>query len=58
MTMVTPLAYIIEQPREVLIWGRLPDLAGSSIDTLTSTFMSWTGFVWFEKDRTGYADVH
>jgi lipopolysaccharide transport system permease protein len=55
--MVNPLTFIIEQAREVLIWGRLPDWAGLGMYTLAATAVAWVGYAWFQKTRKGFADV-
>ncbi|MDP1639247.1 MAG: ABC transporter permease [Candidatus Nitrotoga sp.] len=55
--MANPLTFIIEQAREVLILGRLPDWAGLGIYTLCATVVAWVGYVWFQKTRKGFADV-
>jgi lipopolysaccharide transport system permease protein len=55
--MVNPLTFIIEQSREVLIWGHLPDWIGLGIYTLAATVIGWLGYVWFQKTRKGFADV-
>ena len=55
--MANPLTFIIEQAREVLIWGNLPDWAGLGIYTLIATAFAWAGYAWFQKTRKGFADV-
>jgi lipopolysaccharide transport system permease protein len=55
--LANPLTFIIEQAREVLIWGHLPDLIGLSIYTLVAVFIAWVGYAWFQKTRKGFADV-
>lgn len=55
--MANPLTFIIEQAREVLIWGRLPNWAGLGIYTLAATAAAWVGYAWFQKTRKGFADV-
>ncbi len=55
--MANPLTFIIEQAREVLIWGRLPDWLGLGIYTLMALVVAWAGYVWFQKTRKGFADV-
>ncbi len=55
--MINPLTFIIEQARQVLIWGYLPDWEGLGIYTLLATFVAWVGYVWFQKTRKGFADV-
>ena len=52
-----PLTFIIEQAREVLIWGRLPNWFGLGIYTLAATSVAWSGYAWFQKTRKGFADV-
>lgn len=54
---INPLTFIIEQQREVLIWGNLPDWKGLAVYTLLSSGFAWLGYVWFQKTRKGFADV-
>lgn len=55
--MANPLTFIIEQAREVLIWGHQPDWIGLGMYTVSALFVSWLGYVWFQKTRKGFADV-
>lgn len=55
--MVNPLTFIIEQVREVLIWGHLPDWGGLAAYSLGSVTLAWLGYFWFQKTRKGFADV-
>lgn len=55
--MANPLTFIIEQAREILIWGRAPDWLGLGIYTSVSILIAWLGYAWFQKTRKGFADV-
>jgi lipopolysaccharide transport system permease protein len=55
--MLNPLTFIIEQAREVLIWGRLPNWTGLLAYGLVGLAVAWAGFFWFQKTRKGFADV-
>ena len=55
--MANPLTFIIEQAREVLIWGRLPNWLGLGAYTLAAVAIAWAGYAWFQKTRKGFADV-
>lgn len=55
--MANPLTFIIEQAREVLIWGRLPNWTGLGGYTLAAAAIAWAGYAWFQKTRKGFADV-
>ncbi|WP_386083001.1 ABC transporter permease [Vreelandella sp. F11] len=57
LILLNPLTFIIEQAREVLIWGRLPDWVGLGVYTFFSTVFAWLGYAWFQKTRKGFADV-
>ena len=57
LLMLNPLTFIIEESRQVLIWGRLPDWAGWAIYSSVSAVIAWAGFLWFQKMRKGFADV-
>lgn len=54
---VNPLTLVIEQARDVLIWGKLPAPELFAIYLIISTVIAWGGFVWFQKTRKGFADV-
>jgi len=54
---LNPLTFIIEQLRDVLIWGVFPDWQGLAIYSATAFTFSWAGFTWFQKTRKGFADV-
>lgn len=55
--MVNPLTFIIEQARQILVLGQLPDFLGLIIYTLLATATAWAGYAWFQKTRKGFADV-
>jgi lipopolysaccharide transport system permease protein len=55
--LANPLTFIIEQAREVLIWGHIPNWTGLGIYTLAATLVAWLGYMLFQKTRKGFADV-
>ena len=55
--MASPLTFIIEQARDVLIWGHLPQWMGLGLYTLAAIAVAWGGYAWFQKTRKGFADV-
>lgn len=55
--MANPLTFMIEQAREVLIWGRMPNWLGLGVYLLVAMLVAWAGYVWFQKTRKGFADV-
>jgi lipopolysaccharide transport system permease protein len=55
--MANPLTFIIEQARDVLVWGHLPNWMGLGVYTLVATVIAWAGYAWFQKTRKGFADV-
>lgn len=55
--LLNPLTFIIEQARDVLIWGRLPDWSGLLIYHAGAAAVAWLGYFWFQKTRKGFADV-
>lgn len=52
-----PLTFIIDQAREVALWGHLPDWLGLAQYTLVSIFVMAVGFAMFQVTRRGFADV-
>ena len=55
--LINPLTFIIEQSRQVLLFGQFPDWSGLAIYGITSSLVAWGGFWWFQKTRKGFADV-
>lgn len=55
--MSNPVTFIIEQTREILVWGRLPDWLGLGTYTVVATAVAWGGYAWFQKTRKGFGDV-
>jgi lipopolysaccharide transport system permease protein len=54
---INPLTLIVEQARDVLIWGKQPQWSYLGIYLLCSMVFAWLGFTWFQKTRKGFADV-
>jgi lipopolysaccharide transport system permease protein len=54
---LNPLTFIIEQMRDVLIWGKHPSWIGICLATVLGILAAWLGLVWFQKTRKGFADV-
>lgn len=54
---LNPLVSIIEEGRNVLIFGQFPDIGRWGMMLATSLIVAWAGFVWFQKTRKGFADV-
>lgn len=52
-----PLTFFIEQTRDVLIWGRMPDWRMFGVYLVVSALVCWLGFAWFQKTRKGFSDV-
>jgi len=48
---------VIEELREVVIFGNKPDLMGLGIYWLICCVIFFLGFVWFQKTRKAFADV-
>lgn len=54
---LNPLTVPVQQAREVLIFGKMPDFAQLGWYTLVSMIVCLAGYVWFQKTRKGFADV-
>lgn len=57
LLLCNPLTPAIEQTRDALFWGNMPDLFILMSYFLGSALIAWSGFVWFQKTRRGFADV-
>lgn len=54
---INPLTFVVEQMRDVLIFGKVPSWPGLCLMTLGGLIIAWLGLVWFQKTRKGFADV-
>ena len=52
-----PLTILIEQARNVFLYGKLPDWTFLGIAFLISAVVLQLGFVWFSRTKKGFADV-
>jgi lipopolysaccharide transport system permease protein len=57
LLLLNPLTPVIEQTRQALVWGNLPDTKFWGLSLVTSVTIVWLGFAWFQKTRKGFADV-
>lgn len=54
---LNPLTYIVEETRNVMIWGKSLEWLQWGFWTALSGLIAWLGFAWFQKTRRGFADV-
>lgn len=54
---LNPLTFMIEQARDVVIFGNTPAWLRLGAYTLISLAVYWVGYLWFQKTRKGFADV-
>ena len=54
---INPLTFVIEQARDVMIWGKGMNWSAWAIYLLLAAIMAWLGFAWFQKTRKGFANV-
>lgn len=54
---LNPLTFIVEQVRNLLVFGQGLCLFEHVLLTTCSVFVAWLGYAWFQKTRKGFADV-
>ncbi|MGA0588039.1 ABC transporter permease [Dyella sp. KRB-257] len=54
---LNPLTFMIEQSRNVLLWGLPPDWIGLLEYFIGSIIFAYLGYLWFQLTRRGFADV-
>jgi lipopolysaccharide transport system permease protein len=52
-----PLTFILEEGRNTLIFGHMPNWTGLSVALAVGLLVALGGFWWFQKTRKGFADV-
>ncbi len=55
--MLNPVTFIIEQARQVVIIGGVPDWSGLGLYVVMGSLIMLGGYAWFQKTRRGFADV-
>lgn len=55
--LLNPLTFIIEQSREVIIWGHLPNFKGLAIYCAPAFLVAFIGYAFFKKSKRAFADV-
>jgi lipopolysaccharide transport system permease protein len=54
---LNPISPAIEQIRQVLFWGEVPNFKIWFVYLFASLVIALLGFSWFQKTRKGFADV-
>ncbi len=54
---LNPLVPIIEQARNVMLWGQGPAWSMLAVQYVAAVVVACIGFAWFQKTRKGFADV-
>jgi len=57
LLMLNPLTAVLESSRAVLLWGQSPDWLLLLPCTVAGGVVAWLGWLWFDRTRTGFADV-
>lgn len=53
----SPINYVVEDMRRVIIWGQMPNWLWLMLGTVVSGVVAVLGYAWFQKTRGGFADV-
>lgn len=54
---LNPITLIVDQARNVALWGRFPDWSALGIYTLIALAVAMVGYAFFQATRKGFADV-
>ena len=54
---LNPLTVVIEQARDLIIVGRMPQWPVLFVYLIAAVAVAWGGWFWFERTRKGFADV-
>ncbi|WP_193603534.1 hypothetical protein [Pseudomonas fluorescens] len=57
LLIANPLTFVIEQARDVVIWGKMSDFIGLTKYLEISSVCLWAGFAFFQTACKGFADV-
>ena len=54
---LNPITWIVEQARNIILWGVVPEILGFVIYLVISLVVGWAGLLWFNRLRPGFSDV-
>ncbi|MCO6429327.1 MAG: ABC transporter permease [Deltaproteobacteria bacterium] len=54
---INPVSYVVEDARQVVIWGNAPNWLWCMIGTGLGAAIAGLGYAWFQKTKKGFADV-
>ncbi|WP_448192872.1 ABC transporter permease [Azospirillum sp. sgz301742] len=54
---LNPLTIPVEQARDLIIWGLLPNWWVLAVYSVVAVFIAWAGLYWFNRSRGAFADV-
>lgn len=54
---INPISYVVEDMRNIMIWGKVPNFEWLLIGTAIGGIAAIMGYAWFQKTRGGFADV-
>lgn len=54
---LNPLTFFMEQARDVVVWGVMPDWSGLFLRAVFACALACFGFWWFQRTRKGFGDV-
>jgi lipopolysaccharide transport system permease protein len=57
LILANPLTLVIEQARQTMLYGAMPDFRALGVYSLLSLAFGWAGFALFQKLRDGFADA-
>jgi len=55
--LANPLTFVIEQSRDLMIWGKPILWQSWGVYLIVSVAIAWLGLMWFVKTKKGFADV-
>lgn len=54
---MNPISWVVDESRNLILWGTLPNFGGVLIYYGVSLVMAWFGLLCFQKLRSGFSDV-
>lgn len=55
--MLNPLTPVVDNIRQIIIWGQMPDWTSLFLGILISLFIGFGGLIWFRKTKKAFADI-
>ena len=57
MVLLSPIAFVVDEVRSIVLWGKIPNLPLLFGWSLLTAILMMFGYAWFMRTKKAFADV-